>query len=77
MDARCSLGVKVKVELPGAILGDLTVLVDKSDPELDKLEDIDITAHRLVVIVRRRFELANWARYDGWKLAILRRIKRV
>ena len=51
------LGVKVKVELPGAnILGKTPFLVREGRPDLDRLEQVDVAPHRLVMIIRRGLE---------------------
>jgi hypothetical protein len=52
-----ALDVKVKVELPGAdILRKISLLICKGQSNLDRLEKVDVTPHRLVVIIRRGLE---------------------
>ena len=48
-----ALGVEVEVELPCIPLRRyLPLSIGQGDSELDELQDIDIAAHRLVVIIR-------------------------
>jgi hypothetical protein len=62
----------VKVELPGrSVGGKIAVLVCKSDTNLDDFEQIDIAAHRLIVIVAAGFKAPNWARNYSRKFGIL------
>ena len=69
-----ALDVKVKVELPGAdIQRKVPFLVRKGQPNLDCLEQVDITPHRLVMIIRRGLERANWSGDDTRKFRILLR----
>lgn len=63
--------IEVKVKLPGAVLSHGTIVVYKSDSQLYKLENIDVTSHRLIVVVCGCLELANRPRNNSWKLAIL------
>jgi hypothetical protein len=66
------LDVKVKVELPGAdILGEVSFLVGESQSNLDRLEQVDVAPHRLVMIIRRGLERADWTSNDARKLRIL------
>ena len=52
-----ALDVEVKVELPGAdIKRKVPFLVRKSQPDLDRLEQVDIAPHRLIMIIRRGLE---------------------
>jgi len=51
------LDVKVKVKLPGTdILRKASFLVREGQPDLDRLEQVYVTPHRLVVIIRRGLE---------------------
>lgn len=62
----------MKVELPGAdILREVSFLVRKGQPDLNRLEQVNITPHRLVMIIRRGLEHANWSGNDAWKFRIL------
>ena len=46
------LDVKVEVELPGAnILREVSLLVCKGQPNLDRLEEVDVAPHRLVMVI--------------------------
>ena len=66
------LDVKVKVELPGAdILWKVSFLVRKGQSDLDGLEQVDVAPHRLVMIIRRGLERADWTGNDARKLRIL------
>jgi len=66
------LGVKVEVKLPGAgILRKVPLLVRESQPNLDRLEQVDVTPHRLVMVIRQGFERADWTSNDARKLRIL------
>jgi len=66
------LGVKVEVELPGAgILRKVPLLVCESQSYLDRLEQVDVTPHRLVMVIRRGLERTDWTSNDAWKLRIL------
>ena len=67
-----ALDVKVKVELPGAdFLRKNSFLVCKGQSDLDCLEKVNIAPHRLVMIIRRGLERANWSGNDAWKFRIL------
>lgn len=67
-----ALDVKVKVELPGAgILGENPFLICKGQSDLDRLEKVNVAPHRLVVIIRRGLERANWSGNDARKFRIL------
>lgn len=62
----------MKVELPGAdIQRKIPFLVRKGQPDLDCLEQVDIAPHRLVMIIRRGLEQANWSGNDARKFSIL------
>ena len=62
----------MKVELPGAdILWEVPFLVRESQPDLVRLEQVDVAPHRLVMVIRRGLERADWASDDAWKLRIL------
>ena len=51
------LDVKVEVELPGTgILRKVPLLVRESQPDLDRLEQVNVTPHRLVMVIRRGLE---------------------
>ena len=52
MYARHAPDAKLKVELPGGhVLGKVALFVCEGDADLDKLEEIDVAAHGLVVVV--------------------------
>ena len=62
----------MEVELPCRdILRIVPILVCQRDADLDYLEQVDITSHRLVVVVRRGLELAYWSRNDTGEFGIL------
>ena len=66
------LDVKVEVELPGAnILREVSLLVCKGQPNLDRLEEVDVAPHRLVMVIRRGLERADWAGNNARKFRIL------
>ena len=51
------LGVKVEIELPCAgVLREVSLLVRESQPDLDRFEQVDVTPHRLVMVIRRGLE---------------------
>jgi hypothetical protein len=63
---------KLEVELPcRAVLWTLTILVRQGDPHLDDLQEIDITSHRLIMVLRGGFERANGSRYDAREFGVL------
>lgn len=54
--------VELEVELPCAsILGDISIFICKGNAQLDHLEQIDIAAQSLIVIVSRGAKVA----YEG------------
>ncbi len=66
------LYAKMKIELPSRhILRVVAVFVGKGESNLDDLEQVHVTAHGLIVVVRRRLEAAYWTRYDSRKLGVL------
>ena len=70
--AHHSLDAKMKIELPGRhVLRVVAVLVGKGESNLDDLEQVHVTAHRLIVVVRRRLEAAYRTRDDARELGIL------
>ena len=63
---------ELEVELPsGNVLGKVTVLIRERDPNLDDLEKVDVTPHRLVVVVRGCLERPDWPRDYSRELRIL------
>lgn len=67
------LHAEVEVELPCRdILRIVPILVRECDADLYYLEQVDITSHRLVVVIGGRLERANRARNDTRKFGILR-----
>ena len=67
-----SLHAEVEVELPsGNILGIVAVLVCQRKADLDDLEEVDITSHRLVVVVGRRLEGTDRTRDNTRELSVL------
>lgn len=63
-----------EVELPCADVGrQVTVLVAQCDAELNEFEQVDVTAQRLVVVVRRTLECAYWPRNDTWEFGVLQK----
>jgi len=47
-----ALDAKMKIELPGRhVLGVVSVFVGKREADLDDLEEVHVTAHRLIVVV--------------------------
>jgi hypothetical protein len=67
-----SLDAKMKIELPGRhVLRVVPILVRKGESNLDDLEQVHVTAHRLIVVVRRRLEAAYWTRDDARELGVL------
>ena len=70
--AHHSLDAKMKIELPGRhVLRVVAVLVGKGESNLDDLEQVHVTAHRLIVVVRRCLEAAYWTRDDARELGVL------
>lgn len=66
------LDVEVKVKLPGAdILREVSFPICKGQPDLYRLEEVDVTPHRLVMIVRRGLERADWSGNNARKFRIL------
>jgi hypothetical protein len=66
------LYAKMKIELPGRhILWVVAVFVGKGESNLDDLEQVHVTAHGLIVVVRRCLEAAYWTRDDTRKLGVL------
>lgn len=60
-----------KVELPGMCAGGrVAVLVDERDAQLDYLEQVDVAAQRLKVVVGRVEEGADGARNDAGELCV-------
>ena len=58
-----ALCAKMKIELPCRhVLWVVAVLVGKCKSDLNDLEEIHVTAHCLVVVVRGGLESANWTR---------------
>ena len=71
-----SLYAEVKVELPCRhVLGIVSVFVGQCDADLYYLEQVDVTSHSLVVVVRGRLKRSNRTRDDARKLGILRGYK--
>lgn len=67
-----ALYVKVEVELPCAdILGKVSFLIREGQPDLDRLEQVDVAPHRLVMVVRRGLERPDWSGNDARKFRIL------
>ena len=50
---------------------EVALLVRERESDLDDLEEVDITPHGLVVVVRRRFECPYWTRDDSRELRVL------
>ena len=52
--------VELEVELPGggSVLRQFAVLVEERQAKLDDLEQVDVTTQELVLVIRRRLELA-------------------
>ena len=50
---------------------EVALLVRERESDLDDLEEVDITPHGLVVVVRRRLEAPYRSRHDSWKLGVL------
>jgi hypothetical protein len=62
----------MKIKLPGRhILRVVAVFVGKGESNLDDLEQVHVTAHGLIVVVRGCFEAAYWTRDDTRKLGVL------
>jgi hypothetical protein len=62
----------MKIELPGRhVLRVVAVFVGKGESNLDDLEQVHVTAHRLIVVVRRCLEAAYWTRDDAGELCVL------
>lgn len=62
-----------EVELPSRyLLWEVSLLIRQSKPDLDNLEQVDVTPHGLVMIVRRRLERAYRPCDDSRKLRVLR-----
>jgi hypothetical protein len=62
----------MKVELPCRhLLRVVAVLVGKRKSDLDDLEEVHVTAHCLVVVVRRGFESAYWTCDNARELGVL------
>jgi hypothetical protein len=62
----------MKIELPGGhVLRVVAVFVGKGEANLDDLEQVHVTAHRLIVVVWRRLEAAYWTRDDTGELGVL------
>lgn len=65
--------VKVEVELPRAyFLRQVPIRVAERQPNLDDLKQVDVTSHRLVVVVRGCTKSAYWSRHDTGELCVLR-----
>ena len=50
---------------------EVALLVRERESDLDDLEEVDITPHGLVVVVRRRFECPYWTRDDSREFRVL------
>ncbi len=67
-----ALYAESKVELPRRALGrEVAVLVREGDADLYDLEQVDVAAHGLVVVVRRRLEAAYRAGDDAGEFGVL------
>jgi hypothetical protein len=66
-----SLQVEGKVELPRRALWRVAILVTQRQTQLDYTQHIDVTPHRLEVVVGPGLEIAYWAGYYAWKLGVL------
>lgn len=67
-----ALRVEVEVKLPCVPLcGYLPLSIGQGDSELDELQDINVAAHCLVMIIRRCFKLPDRSCYYGWKFTVL------
>src|SRR5712671_6099079 len=72
--AQHSLYAEMKVELPGRhVLGVVPVFVGERETNLNDLEQVDVTSHRLVVVVRRGLETAYWTCDYAGKFCVLER----
>lgn len=66
------LRIEVEVKLPGApFRGYLPLSIGQSNSELDELQDVNVAAHRLIVIIRRSLKLSNRSCYYGWEFTVL------
>lgn len=65
------LEVEGKVELPRCALGRVAVFVAKRQAELDDPQHVDVTPHRLEVVIGPRLEVAYWSGYYAWELRVL------
>lgn len=73
LERKDSLDAKSEIKLPGTTrLRKLPVLIRKRDPDLDDFQQIDVTPHRLIMVIRGRLERANWASDDSGKFCILK-----
>jgi hypothetical protein len=63
--------VELEVELPGHALRRVALLIAERDAQLDHLEHVDITPHRLVVVVGPSLELPDRPRDNAGKLCVL------
>ena len=62
----------MKVELPSADVGWVVpIRVGERYAHLDNLEQVNVTSHRLIHVVVRRGEAADWTSDDAWKLGVL------
>jgi hypothetical protein len=62
----------MKIKLPGRrLLRVVAVFVGKGESNLDDLEQVHVTAHGLIVVVRRCLEAAYWTRDDTRELGVL------
>ena len=73
MEPQHALDTEAKVELPCTWLRwHVPLRVRERDANLDDLEQVDVTAHRLVVVLRRRLPLPYRARNDAGEFGVLR-----
>jgi len=63
---------ELEVELPRRdVLRKVSLLVCKCDPDLNEFQEVDITSHGLVVVIRRGLESTDRPRNNSWELSIL------
>lgn len=64
--------VKLKIELPSRCSWWVfTLLIHKSEAQLDYLEQVHIAAQQLVLVVSIASEFSDWSGNNTWKLCVL------
>lgn len=59
---------ELEIELPGRVIrSSVSIFIHKCETKLDNLEEIDVTAEQLILVVGGRSKFANRSSDDTWK----------